>query len=97
MAEKVSDKRSQDCQEWSEFPRTRVKTKHLAVISSDAINRWQSMVDDKDMTADTRNEYVLSMYMFCNWYASEQQIDANLLTMALKSDRISNCRHIIRY
>jgi hypothetical protein len=39
-----------------------LKIKKLADITSDAMNRWLSKAEDRDMAAATRNEYVISMY-----------------------------------
>jgi hypothetical protein len=73
-----------------------LKIKKLADITSDAMNRWLSKAEDKDMAAATRNEYVISMHAFCNWLVREQRIVANPLTMVQKADRASDRRHIRR-
>ena len=73
-----------------------LKIKKLADITSDAMNRWLSKAEDKDMAAATRNEYVISMHAFCNWLVREQRIVANPVTMVQKADRASDRRHIRR-
>ncbi len=68
----------------------------LADISRTAMEKWLDLLEEKGLSAATRNEYLISLNSFCNWAVKCGRLSNNPVAGIGKADRSSDRRHIRR-
>ena len=70
--------------------------RRLPDINQAAVIGWLEQVENADMGAATRNEYLGTLIAFCNWAKKTHRLTVNPLDGTEKADRSSDRRHVRR-
>jgi len=70
--------------------------RRIGDISREAMEEWLSLAEDADLSAATRNEYLISLSAFCNWAVKTGRLANNPVAGIGKADRKSDPRRVRR-